>query len=1021
MKSPVQFGNYYLLERVAAGGMAEVFRAKSVGREGTERVVALKRILPMIAADKELVSLFIDEAKLVIQLNNPNICKVFDWGKVEDSYYLAMEYISGCTLRQAFQRCKEQEIDGAATMPLAQACLIAMKLCEGLDYAHNKKDTLGNDLGLVHRDVSPPNVMISFEGEVKLIDFGIAKVQTHRQTESSAPKGKFSYMSPEQTRGEPLDRRSDIFSLGVVLYELLTGERLFPVDNDLSILEKIRNVEIVPPSTLNRRIPEEMERIVLKALSRSPADRYQTAMELNSDLQQSLYASGEFYSRKELSAWMKRVFRAEFESEQSAIDAAREFRPPSLPSSSPNEPLAKARQTMQIAALRVPGEGTSSLRVPKDPTGAFRVGKDGVMRPAGGAKETDSPSSWTPSRSKPKRSASTPPPPPKQTVQSIAEAASSMVAGAQAAGKPIVRQPGAPREEDTAVDPPMLSGRVVEASWSGENARALETIPNRFGPPTGVPSAIDEGPTLGHTMRNVSDMTGESAPSVGMHDPGDTETQAYSPLSSSEADPHDTADTILQKGAPIIVAPGKPTKPAAPAPASGAPTPATKPAAPAAKPAAPPPAVPAAAAIERPPLVTPPAVAAMPKPPVSTPALSRPEDDGDDDDDEDSPLRQAAKPTKPSVPSGPPAGVLPPPPLSLPPTLDVAATQQNKPAKPSRMGIVLVLLLLVVAGAAGAGYWTYGRSGEVVISAEPSREVIVLVDSKPVAMTDSPIILRLQPGTYAIAVQHNGYHPWNEKVAITAGETLKRTVKLDAIVHKTGGFTLVSDPPGAAVSLDGASLGGVTPLRVQSVLVGTHTLEARLGNRTWRQQVIIEEGKTVELTATMPAEEGTPPSGTPTVTPLPPAGQPNPPPTVATKPEATPEVKPEAAPEVKPAPGGKQANAAKPAPGRPTGKKRRGAGGAGGAGTGGTTITTDTPVATAAQGNFGYLRINSRPWSKIIVDGLDTGLNTPQISYRVTPGTHQVTLYNPQFNIRETITIRVGAGETATITKTFQR
>lgn len=1020
MKTPVQFGNYYLLERVAAGGMAEVFRSKSVGREGTERIVALKRILPMVAADKELVSLFIDEAKLVIQLNNPNICKVFDWGKVEDSYYLAMEYISGCTLRQAFQRCKEQEIDGSATMPLAQACLIAMKLCEGLDYAHNKKDTLGNDLGLVHRDVSPPNVMISYEGEVKLIDFGIAKVQTHRQTESSAPKGKFSYMSPEQARGEPLDRRSDIFSLGIVLYELLTGERLFPVDNDLSVLEKIRNVEIVPPSTINRRIPEELERIVLKALSRAPADRYQTAVELNSDLQQSLYASGEFYSRKELSAWMKRVFRPEFEAEQAALDAAREFRPPSLPSSSPNEPLAKARQTMQIAALRVPGEGTGALRVPKDPTGAFRVGKDGVMRPAGGNKDSEAPSSWTPSRGKSKRSGSTPPPPPKQTVQSIAEAASSMVASAQAAGKPIVRQPGAPREEDTAVDPPMLSGRVVEASWSGDNGRALETIPNRFGPPAGVPSAIDEGPTVGHTMRNVTDVTGESAPPSGLHDPGDAETRAYSPLSASEADPHDTADTILQKGAPISAAPAKPVAAApTPTPASPSPPASAKPPTPPASATA---AAPAPAPIERPPLVTPPAISAMAKPQVSAPALSAssaPEDDDDDDDDESSPLRQAARPSKPSAPSGHPAGVLPPPPLSLPPTLDVAATQQNKPQKSSRLGLVAALLLLVVAGAAFAAYWTYGRSGEVVISAEPSREVIVLVDAKPVAMTDSPIILRLQPGTYSIAVQHNGYHPWTDKVAITAGETIKRTVKLDAIVHKTGGFTLVSDPPGAAVSLDGSSLGGVTPLRVQSVLVGTHTLEARLGNRTWRQQVIIEEGKTVELTATMPAEEAAAPSGAPTVTPLSPTGQPQP---VASKPEVKPEtppeVKPEPAPEVKPAPAGKQANAAKPAPARPGGKKRRGAATAS---TGGTTITSDTPVATAAQGNFGYLRINSRPWSKIIVDGLDTGLNTPQISYRVTPGTHQVTLYNPQFNIRETITIRVGAGETATITKTFQR
>ena len=993
MKPPVQFGNYFLLERVAAGGMAEVFRAKSVGREGTERIVALKRILPMVAADKELVSLFIDEAKLVIQLNNPNLCKVFDWGKVEDSYYLAMEYISGCTLRQAFQRCKEQEIDGSSAMPLAQSCLVAMKLCEGLDYAHNKKDTLGNDLGLVHRDVSPPNVMISYEGEVKLIDFGIAKVQTHRQGEGSAPKGKFSYMSPEQVRGEPLDRRSDIFSLGIVLYELLTGERLFPIDNDLSVLDKIRNVEILPPSTINRRIPEELERIVMKALSRAPEDRYQTAMEMNSDLQQSLYASGEFYSRKELAAWMKRVFKPEYEAEQAALDAAREFRPPSLPSSSPNEPLAKARQTMQIAALRVPGEGTGALRVPKDPTGAFRVGKDGALRPAG-SKDSESPSSWTPSRGKSKRPGSTPPPPPRHSVGSIAEAASSMLAGQRASGKNESRQANAPLVEDTKVDPPMLSGRVLEAGWSGENQRALETIPNRFGPPSGVPSTIDEGPTQGHTMRNMPDMTGESAPSAGLSDPGDAETRAYSQLQSSEEDAHDQADTILQRSAPVSAS----AKSASGLASAAAPT--------TGKAASPTPAVPvvpavAAIPVERPPLVTPAPVSVMPKPAQTGPLGSTSDEESDEDDQ---PPARPSRPPPPRVVSGPPPSVMPPPPLSLPPTLDVGSTQQNKPHKSSRVSMVLAIVLLLLAGAAGVGYWMFGRSGELVISTDPAREIIVLVDQKPVAMTDSPIILRLQPGSYAIAVQHNGYHPWTDKLSIAAGETVKRSVKLDAIVHKTGGFTLVSDPPGASVTLDGASLGGVTPLRVQSVLVGPHTLEVRLGNRIWRHQVTIEEGKTAELSATLPADSA--PSGTPTVTPLDPAGQPSAP----TKPEVAPDTKPEVKPDTKPV-----RPPVRTAPVRPGPKKRR-PGPAGSVG-----ITTDTPPAGASQGNFGYLRINSRPWSKIIVDGLDTGLNTPQTSYRVTPGTHQVTLYNPQFNIRETITIRVGAGETATITKTFQR
>ena len=308
-------------------------------------------------------------------------------------------------------------------------------------------------------------------------------------------------------------------------------------------------------------------------------------MELNSDLQQSLYASGEFYSRKELSAWMKRVFRAEFESEQSAIDAAREFRPPSLPSSSPNEPLAKARQTMQIAELRVPGEGTSFAARPRS-HGAFRVGKDGVMRPAGGARDRLA-QLRTPSRS-------------AQALGQYAAAAAQadgavdcrggLVDGGWGPGRgqahrASARCPARRRHRRRSADAvrPGRRGQLVgrkrpRPGDHPEPLRSADRCPERYR------RRPDAGPYDAQRVRH----DGESAPSVGMHDPGDTETQAYSPLSSSEADPHDTADTILREGRADHRRPGKPTKPAAPSPASGAPTPATKPAAPAAKPAAPP-------------------------------------------------------------------------------------------------------------------------------------------------------------------------------------------------------------------------------------------------------------------------------------------------------------------------------------------------------------------------------------------------------------------------------------------------
>src|SRR4051812_28735441 len=304
--------------------MAEVFKAKAFGVEGFERLLAVKRILPNIAEDEEFITMFIDEAKIAVQLNHANVCQIFDLGKVEDSYFIALEFVHGKDLRAIFDRCKQKPTDGSTAMPIAQASFIVMKACEGLDYAHNKRDGSGRPMELVHRDVSPQNVLISYEGEVKLIDFGIAKAAGKMsKTQQGILKGKFGYMSPEQVRGLPLDRRSDIFSLGIVLYELLTGERLFVGESDFSTLEKVRNVEILPPSTYNRRISDELERIVMKALAKDVEDRYQNAIDLHDDLQAYMYSAGEFYSRKDLAAWMKKVWAQEIEAETAKLEAYR--------------------------------------------------------------------------------------------------------------------------------------------------------------------------------------------------------------------------------------------------------------------------------------------------------------------------------------------------------------------------------------------------------------------------------------------------------------------------------------------------------------------------------------------------------------------------------------------------------------------------------------------------------------------------------------------------------------------------
>src|SRR5439155_576488 len=207
---------------------------------------------------------------------------------------------------------------------------------------------------LVHRDVSPQNVLISYEGEVKLIDFGIAKAAGKAsKTQQGILKGKFGYMSPEQVRGLPLDRRSDIFSLGICLYELLTGERLFVGESDFSTLEKVRNVEILPPSTYNRRIPDELERIVLKALAKDPEERYLNAIDLHDELQAFVYTAGEFYSRKDLAGWMKKTFGREIEEESAKLESYRQLKPPTeppppiprTPAAGPRPPTASATTT----------------------------------------------------------------------------------------------------------------------------------------------------------------------------------------------------------------------------------------------------------------------------------------------------------------------------------------------------------------------------------------------------------------------------------------------------------------------------------------------------------------------------------------------------------------------------------------------------------------------------------------------------------------------------------------------------
>jgi serine/threonine protein kinase len=279
------YGPYQLLERIATGGMAELFRAKRSGVEGFEKIVAVKRILPHLSDNKEFVDMFVDEAKMVAGLAHPNIVQIFDLGRIGRSYFIAMEYVHGRDLRTIVKRAKER----GARVPMDLSVLIVSRVCAALEFAHRKKDDRGRPMQIVHRDVSPQNVLISFEGDVKLTDFGIAKAASKASiTDRGSLRGKLLYMSPEQASGKSIDRRSDLFALGIVLYELLTGERPFSADSERSILEAVRECRVRPPRALNPRIPDRIEAVVLKALERDPDDRYQDAAELLRDLERVL-------------------------------------------------------------------------------------------------------------------------------------------------------------------------------------------------------------------------------------------------------------------------------------------------------------------------------------------------------------------------------------------------------------------------------------------------------------------------------------------------------------------------------------------------------------------------------------------------------------------------------------------------------------------------------------------------------------------------------------------------------------
>jgi uncharacterized protein (TIGR02265 family) len=280
------FGRYQLIRKIATGGMGQIFLARQLGPASFEKLLVLKRILPHLAEEEEFIDMFFDEARIAAALNHPNIVQIYELGDVKGTPFIAMEYVQGDPIRAVAERAAASSKTG---MPMALKLRVIADAAAGLDFAHRAKSSAGKPLGLIHRDVSPHNILVGVNGAVKLVDFGVAKAAGKiSQTNTGAIKGKYAYMSPEQARGEELDPRSDIFALGIVLHELLTGQRLFRKDTETGTLRAVVQARVPAPSNVSKTLPKSLDPVVLKALAKKPEERYQTAGELQLALEDFL-------------------------------------------------------------------------------------------------------------------------------------------------------------------------------------------------------------------------------------------------------------------------------------------------------------------------------------------------------------------------------------------------------------------------------------------------------------------------------------------------------------------------------------------------------------------------------------------------------------------------------------------------------------------------------------------------------------------------------------------------------------
>jgi eukaryotic-like serine/threonine-protein kinase len=920
----ISFGNYELHEQINIGKRAEVYRATRTDFEGVDRLVAIKRLLPEYVDDDKAVSLLFNEAKIAMQLTHGNVAQVLDSGEIDGIPYIATEYIDG----KALSGLCDRVVALGQRLPVPFTCHTIIKLCEALTYIHEKKSPSGAPLALVHGNISPRNILISYDGEVKIIDFSIARSAGKIDDTSVIFEAAAGYMSPEQVKKMDVDCRSDIFNVGICLYEMVAGERLFSDATDVLSLQKIRDAAIPQINTINPLVPYELQKIILKALARERENRYQTASELHDNLQAFMYSNGYLYSRKEMSAYLRELFSDDIDREYLSSD-------PTKVSDG-----QVARQDTGLIAFEdlEPISTVSALIATEEVSAGFE---------SRGADPFSKDQEVTPI-------------PPEYSASSFSK--------------------------DQEEPPIPIDFSDVSSSLDNEAASASAPVPM----PAQVPPvrAPISAPALYSSGGGGYQTTLVGIPTVQKRSLPPLENGAPSPWSLQ----------FGSESSPNLASPSRPSfNPFNPLGVSDSDSPFSTPSAPVAP-----------RTVSRPPSA--PAVGSVP-PPTSIkttasipPTIASHNMDSEADDEAtrvyDASVRYSLPPS--SNRSAP--GLLGESPVA-------PNVGQIKPMQPVREGLEdvesnkkplkLVLTSVAVALVLGiGGYFILKKPAPGVINLSTNPEsVTIKLDGLMVSEGVGPFVISgVEPNSsHQIEVSKNGYRSWSTTVEVKPNQTLNiPEVVLESEKTETG-FAIDSLPTAADVFLDGKKLPQTTPVRIADIGPGMHTIRIEKGDayRPWETQIQIPNNQILDLSRIVleqNAEKEVAAVNEPAV-------EKSEKKTHRESAKAPKAAKAEKKVKVAAVKAPKKASSAPPAV---------------------AAVPVVAPQAVApmpaqpkTMDKVGTLRVNTRPWSQVLVDDRFIG-NTPQMNIVLPAGKHKVTFISPTFNIKKDITVRIGTGKTVT-------